>query len=93
MTTLPDRAGLGGFAPGLVSCPINSTPFARHGPEGCDENGPAAVPRLRDRSRMDSGMLRSPRPDRRPILITTKAGLLTGQDTEVTLARCTGFSF
>jgi hypothetical protein len=34
--------------------------FFKHGPEGCDENGPAAVPRPRDRLRIDSDM-RPPR--------------------------------
>ena len=55
-----------------------------HGPEGCDENGPAAVRQLPDRLRIDSDM-RPPRvrhlPDRRPILIATKAMLFMGQDT------------
>ena len=57
-----------------------------HGPEGCDENGPAPVPRPRDRLRINLDM-RPPRvrqlPDRRPILIATKAMLFVGQDTSV----------
>ena len=56
------------------------------GPEGCDENGPAAVPRLRDRLRIDLDMrplppVRLGPPCRRPILIATKATLFMGQDT------------
>jgi len=34
----------------LVKCHAEKQPTGR-GPEGCDENGPAAVPRLRDRLR------------------------------------------
>jgi hypothetical protein len=59
-----------------------------HGPEGCDENGPAAVPRPRDRLRIDSDMrpprVRQPPGSRRtgdPFLIATKAMLFMGQDT------------
>lgn len=57
----------------------NNWPFA--GPEGCVENGPAAVPRPRDRSRINLDMLRSSRLAQRPILTATKAVLVTGQDT------------
>ena len=62
-----------------------------HGPEGCDENGPAAVPRPRDRLRIDLDM-RPPRvrqlPDRRPILIATKAMIFMGQDTDPSAYKC-----
>src|SRR5215471_14790403 len=43
----------------------------RRGPEGCVENGPAAVPRLRDRLRIDLDT-RLLAPCRRPILNATK---------------------
>src|SRR5262249_31309095 len=60
------------------------------GPEGCDENGPAAVRRPPDRLRIALDMRPPtaspartvrPRPDRRPILIATKDMLISGQDT------------
>ena len=54
------------------------------GQEGCDENGPAAVPRPRDRLRIDSDM-RPLAPRRRPILIPTKAMLFMEQDTNAHL--------
>jgi hypothetical protein len=61
-------------------------PRRSHGPEGCDENWPAAVPRLRDRLCINLDM-RPPRvrplPDRRLILIATKAALFMGQDTSL----------
>ena len=57
-----------------------------HGPEGCDENRPAAVPRLRDRLRIDLDMrplppVRLGPPRQHPILIATKATIFMGQDT------------
>jgi len=57
---------------------------AGHGPEGCDENGPAGDPAAAGSVTYQSDMRppRVPRPrDRRPILIATKATLFMGQDT------------
>src|ERR1700678_942117 len=49
-----------------------------HGPEGCDENGPAAAVLLGYVSMQICSLLA---PCRRPILIATKAMLFMGQDT------------
>jgi hypothetical protein len=49
-----------------------------HGPEGCDENGPAAALLVGYVSIQICALLA---PCRRPILIATKAMLFIGQDT------------
>ncbi|HXM02851.1 MAG TPA: hypothetical protein VN939_09635, partial [Chthoniobacterales bacterium] len=49
-----------------------------HGPEGCDENGPAAALLVGYVSIQICALLA---PCRRPILIATKAMLFMGQDT------------
>jgi hypothetical protein len=51
-----------------------------HGPQGCDENGPAAALLVGYVSIQICALLA---PCRRPILIATKAMLLTGQDTSM----------
>ena|GEM_PF-6501233 len=66
----------GGVSGGWISWPFfkgatnEEKRLTLHGPEGCDENGPAAVRQL---------------PDRRPILIATKAMLVTREDTGLIL--------
>src|ERR1700751_5285256 len=65
------------------------------GPEGCVENGPAAVRRPRDRLRIDLDMRPltaspartvRPRPDRRPILNATTSLLYARRCTRLGLA-------
>jgi len=51
-----------------------------HGPEGCDENGPAAALLVGYVSMQICALLA---PCRRPIFIATKAMLFMGQDTSV----------
>src|ERR1700678_3906539 len=53
-----------------------------HGPEGCDENGPAAALLVGYVSMQICALLA---PCRRPILIATKAMLFMGQDTSLEL--------
>jgi len=97
MTTLPDRAGPGEFATRASVLPHKQHGFrpatarrvaikmGRRPSRACGIDHVSiqicSAPRVR------------PRPDRRPILIVRKARLLMGQDTEVPLARCAGFSF
>src|SRR5260221_12555889 len=60
-----------------MACAAEKQPTG-HGPEGCDENGPAAALLVGYVSIQISALLA---PCRRPILIATKAMLFMGQDT------------
>ena len=56
-----------------------------HGPEGCDENGPATALLVGYVSIQICALLA---PRRRPILIATKAMLFMGQDTKCMVNGC-----
>jgi hypothetical protein len=60
-----------------------------HGPEGCDENGPAATLLV---GHVSIQICSAPRALPRPILIATKAKLFMGQDTSLAYAKSSGES-